>query len=180
MPAAQEFARPILRRRSVGPRRGLSALTAACIAGALAGALAGCGSTSHQTTTATSVPAVTTEPPTTVSTPSSAPTSVPLMTTVPNCGGGAYKPATLLIVCGVNTTTATNIAWSIWTASAAAGSGTVHLVQTGTSATAPGRLTLSDVVNGPIGPQFTLLTVVWIGTSPDGRATDTFRLAEVP
>jgi hypothetical protein len=106
-----------------------------------------------------------------------APPGVP---TVPDCGGGAYKPATLLIVCGNNTTMATDVTWSAWTASGAAGSGTVHLVNAGASATAPGRLALSDVVNGPIGPQFTLLTVVWTGTSPDGKTTDTFRLAEVP
>jgi hypothetical protein len=105
---------------------------------------------------------------------------VPLSTTVPNCGGGAYKPATLLIVCGVNTTTANDVTWSSWTASAAAGSGTVHLVEPGSTATAPGRLALSDVVNGTVGPQFTLLTVSWIGASPDGKSTDTFRLAEAP
>jgi hypothetical protein len=106
--------------------------------------------------------------------------STPLTPTVPNCGGGAYKPATLLIVCGVNTTSATNVSWSAWTASGAAGSGTVHLVKGATSATAPGRLALSNVVNGQTGPQFTVLTVTWIGPSPDGKATDTFQLAESP
>jgi hypothetical protein len=100
--------------------------------------------------------------------------------TVPDCGGGAYKPATLLIVCGNNTTMATNVTWSAWTASGASGSGTVHLVNGATSATAPGRLALSQAATGPLGPQFTLLTVTWIGPSPDGKASDTFRLAEVP
>jgi hypothetical protein len=154
----------------------------AFFAGAVVASLAGCGSTSHQTTTATSVASAAPSAPSTTASPptSAAPTTVALMTTVPNCGGGAYKPATLLIVCGVNTTTATNVTWSTWTASGAAGSGTVHLVKAGSSATAPGRLALSDVVTGPTGPQFTLLTVAWIGTSPDGNATDTFRLAEVP
>jgi len=151
-------------------------------------ALTACSSTSHQTTTATSIatttaPPTTTAPSTTLPTPpssaqvSAAPPGIP---TVPDCGGGAYKPATLLIVCGNNTTMATGVTWGAWTASTAAGSGTVHLVKGATSATAPGRLSLSDVVTGPIGPQFTLLTVTWIGPSPDGKSTDTFRLAEVP
>ena len=149
---------------------------------ALVASLAGCGSAAHQTTTATSLAPTTTMAPTNTASPptSAAQASVPLMTTVPNCGGGAYKPATLLIVCGSNTSTATNITWSTWTASGATGSGTVHLVEPGSTATAPGRLALSDVVNGPVGPQFTLLTVSWVGASPDGKTTDTFRLAEVP
>jgi hypothetical protein len=36
------------------------------------------------------------------------------------------------------------------------------------------------VVGGPTGPQFTLLKITWTGKSPDGRATDTFSLAEAP
>jgi len=184
--ALESGSSPLGRPASPGGR-GVWATAAVAATLAAGAALTACGSTSHQTTTATSIaattPPTTTVPSTTLPTPpsstqvSAAPVGIP---TVPDCGGGAYKPATLLIVCGNNTTMATNVTWGAWTASTAAGSGTVHLVEGATSATAPGRLSLSDVVTGPIGPQFTLLTVTWIGPSPDGKATDTFRLAEVP
>jgi hypothetical protein len=177
----------VLRRRSMpAGRKGAAVLAGAFCVLALA---TGCSSSSHKTTTATSIsaapttPAPTTVAPTTLAVPpssaqvSAAPPGVP---TVPDCGGGAYKPDTLLIVCGVNSTMATNVTWSAWTASGATGSGTVHLVSGGTSATSPGHLTLSRVTSGPLGPQFTLLTVTWMGPSPDGKASDTFQLSEVP
>jgi hypothetical protein len=167
---------------TVGYKRVRTMVATACLSGVLIAFLAGCGSSAHRTTTATSVtPATGAAPSSTAPAATSPPqTSVPLTATVPNCGGGAYKPATLLIVCGSATTMATGVTWSSWTASGAEGSGTVRLVEGGTSATAPGHLALSEVVNGSVGPQFTLLTVTWIGTSPDGKATDTFRLAAAP
>jgi hypothetical protein len=120
-----------------------------------------------------------------VSLPSTSPTSSGSTTpttvagqlpTVPNCGGGAYEPHTLLIVCGVGTTMATGVAWSSWTTSAAAGKGDVHLTTMGHQVTAPANLQLSDVRFGTSGPQFTLLRVTWTGPSPDGRPSDTFNL----
>jgi hypothetical protein len=111
--------------------------------------------------------------------PSTAPTTVAgQVPTVPNCGGGAYEPRTLLIVCGVGTTMATGVAWSSWTASTATGNGDVHLTTGGQQVVSPAVLQLSEVRYGSNGPQFSLLTVTWTGPSPDGRPTDTFHLAE--
>jgi hypothetical protein len=100
--------------------------------------------------------------------------------TVADCGGGSYEPATLLIVCGVGTTMATGVHWTSWDTTGATGTGNVHLVTSALAATAAARLSLSQVVGGPTGPQFTLLKITWTGKSPDGRATDTFSLAEAP
>ena len=106
-------------------------------------------------------------------------TAVDQLPTVPNCGGGAYKPETLLIVCGTGTTMATGVSWRSWAPTAASGSGTVHLQVNGQSVSAPAALLLSDVVKGPVGPQYTLLTVTWTGTRPDGNARDTYHLQVV-
>jgi hypothetical protein len=96
--------------------------------------------------------------------------------TVPNCGGGAYEPKTLLIVCGSGTTMATGVSWHAWGTSMASGSGTVQLAVHGTPTSAPAALVLSNVVNGPVGPQFSRLTVTWTGTSPDGNHQDMYSL----
>jgi hypothetical protein len=103
---------------------------------------------------------------------------VALATTVPNCGGGAYEPKTLLIVCGNGPTAvdSTATSWQSWSRSAATGTGTVHLAVAGRAVAAAGRLRLDDVVTGPVGPQFRRLTVTWIGASPDGRPSDLFAL----
>jgi len=96
--------------------------------------------------------------------------------TVFDCGGGAYEPSTLVVVCGTGTTIVTGAAWTSWTASGASGTGTVHLG----SSSAPGRparLTLSDAVATPQGPQFSLLTATWTGPSPDGKTSESFHLA---
>lgn len=141
-------------------------------------ALTGCSS-GHSTVAVggTSAPSTASRP-TTASTLPTAPTTVRgQMTTVPDCGTGAYEPPTLLIVCGDGTTTATDVTWSSWSDSAASGTGDVNLVTGGRSSTAPARLQLSEVVDGSGGPQFTVLDVTWTGTSPDGHPTDTFRLA---
>jgi hypothetical protein len=94
-----------------------------------------------------------------------------------DCGGGAYKPATLLVVCGVGSTTATGVSWSAWTTSEAAGHGTVNLPG---KAPAPADLTLTAVVQTTQGPQFSRLDATWTGPSPDGRKYDAFGLATAP
>jgi hypothetical protein len=110
--------------------------------------------------------------------------AAPSATTVPgqlptvfDCGGGAYEPATLLVVCGNATTTATSVTWISWTASAATGSGQVNLPG---KAPARAHLALSQVVATGNGPQFSRLEADWTGTSPDGRAVDYFTLATAP
>jgi hypothetical protein len=113
---------------------------------------------------------------TTVAPPPSTTGNVNLVPTVPNCGGGAYQPHTLLIVCGSGTTMATGVAWRSWESASAQGSGTVHLDINGQAVSAPAALLLSNVVNGPVGPQFTLLTVTWSGTPPDGKPQDRYHL----
>jgi hypothetical protein len=142
---------------------------------ALVGGVAACGSATRSsgvatgTTFAPAVPAARTTPP--------APTTtVALLPTVPNCGGGAYEPKTLLIVCGSGTTMATDVAWRSWQPATASGTGTIHLQVNGHPVTAPAALSLSQVVKGPVGPQFTLLTVTWTGTAPDGNPRDTYHL----
>ena len=134
---------------------------------ALAGAAAACSSTqsgkpvSEAGTTATTA--------TSTSTTSSA----PLQVTVPDCGAGAYRPATLLIVCASGGTMATDIQWTSWSSAGAGGVGTVH-VQRGTGRA---NLALDEVVvSGAAGPQFTRLTINWIGASPDGHPFESFHL----
>lgn len=145
----------------------------AVVAALVAAAASACGSTrsthavSNAGTTATTTPVSTT-------------TAVSLEVTVPDCGAGAYRPATLLIVCANGGTMATDIRWASWGPGAANGVGTVHL-QAGQEGSAEqvgdANLELSDVVDtGAAGPRFTRLTVSWIGRSPDGRTSDTFQL----
>jgi hypothetical protein len=159
------------------------------VAGAMV-ALAGCGGSGRSdvataSSTGASVPplTVTTLPPVTrrVAPPaSSAPeTTVPgQLPTVPNCGGGAYKPATLLIVCasGDAATMATGVSWRSWGTTTASGTGTVHLLAKGRPATGLATLTLADVATGSVGPQFRRLTVAWMGTSPTGTPEVVYHL----
>jgi hypothetical protein len=97
--------------------------------------------------------------------------------TAPNCGGGAYKPSTLLIVCGTSTTMATGVEWGSWTTTEARGNGTVHIALGGRSVSSPAALVLDHVVTSADGPQYSVLTVTWAGPSPDGRPTDTYHLS---
>jgi hypothetical protein len=104
-------------------------------------------------------------------------TSQPLEATVPDCGAGAYRPSTLLIVCSTGGTMATGIQWTAWGTTAASGTGTVHLVVGGSEHAGWANLELSGVSErGNNGPQFSRLTVTWIGPSPDGHPTDSFPL----
>jgi hypothetical protein len=139
-------------------------------------AATGCGSSGHRA--AIIVGGTTTMPSTTptVSTPIVPTTVAHQLPTVPDCGGGAFKPATLLIVCGTGGTMATGVTWRSWGTATATGSGTVHLQVHGRAATAAATLLLSRVVAGSVGPQFTRLTITWTGMSPDGRPQDTYQL----
>jgi hypothetical protein len=94
-----------------------------------------------------------------------------------DCGGGAYKPATLLVVCGVGSTTVTGVSWSSWTTSAATAHGTVNLPG---KPPAPADLTLGQVVSTGQGPQFSRLEATWTGSSPDGRKSDVYVLDTAP
>lgn len=156
-----------------GNGRTLSVTAAVLVAAAV---LAGCsGSSSHRG----GVSVVNPSPSQTVTTasPTSLAQQVP---TVFDCGGGAYEPATLLVVCGVATTTATGVKWSSWTASGAAGSGTVNLSGSAGHGSGPADLKLGKVVPTGNGPQFSQLDVTWTGPSPDGHPTDRFSLAVAP
>jgi hypothetical protein len=93
--------------------------------------------------------------------------------TVFNCGGGAFEPARLIVVCGVASTMATSVKWTAWGSTVATGSGLLHLQ----SSSVPAKLVLSEPVDTPQGPQFSKLTVTYTGASPDGHASDQFRLA---
>jgi len=139
-----------------------------------AGASAACSSTERVRT----APTVSTAS-TIAGSPSAGPTtsSPPLEATVPDCGAGAYRPSTLLIVCSTGGTMATDIRWTAWGTAAASGTGTVHLSVGGSQQTGLAKLELSDVSErGNSGPQFSRLTVTWIGPSPDGHPTDSFPL----
>jgi hypothetical protein len=149
---------------------------------AMASLAAGCSSASKSSTVAQSpstsgisMPATSLTTGATSNPNKSAASQLP---TVPNCGGGAYKPQTLLIVCGSGSaaTTATEVSWASWGASEAHGSGTVNLQVDGRPTSSPAALRLSTVVDGPVGPQFSVLTVTWQSDSPDGKAQDTYRL----
>jgi hypothetical protein len=148
---------------------------------ALASLAAGCSSASKSSTvTPTSSTSGSSMPSTAPTTGASSPhqNAASRLPTVPNCGGGAYEPKTLLIVCGSGSaaTAATEVSWAAWDKSEAHGSGRVTLQVDGRPTSAPATLRLSTVVNGPVGPQFTVLTVTWQGGSPDGKTQDTYRL----
>jgi hypothetical protein len=136
---------------------------------ALACALAACSSaqrvgTEPTTTGATVAPTSTTSPPA-------------LQVTVPDCGAGAFRPMTLLITCATGGTMATGVQWSTWSSAGATGTGTVHLQSSGQQESGQADLELSNVSDkGTSGPQFTLLTVTWVGRSPDGHTSDSFQL----
>jgi hypothetical protein len=141
-------------------------------------AAGGCGSSGHGTAVGTSGSSTTGATAVSATTRPASPTTVAgQLPTVPNCGGGAYKPQTLLIVCGNDTTMATGVAWDAWGRTSASGAGTVHLVVAGHAATGAAHLVLDTVSTGPVGPQFSRLTVTWSGQSPDGHAQDTYRLS---
>jgi hypothetical protein len=138
---------------------------------------AGCASTHRQSSAQVSSGTTAAVPTTAASAPASPSTTAPQQVpTVPNCGGGAYKPQTLLIVCGSGTTMATGVSWRSWEQALASGTGTVHLQVNGQSVSGPATLQLSQVVHGPVGPQYTLLTVTWTGTPPDGKASEIYHL----
>ena len=142
-----------------------------------AAALSACGGSSGSRTSVSSISPSPDQTVTTTAPPSSLPTAVP---TVFDCGGGAYEPATLLVVCGVATTTATGVKWTSWDSNGASGTGTVNLSGSDGHGSGPATLTLSKVVQTGNGPQFSQLDVTWSGTSPDGHPSDTFKLAVAP
>ncbi len=158
-----------------GARRAVAALGLAL----LAAILTGCGPTRHQAVVGAGSNASASTTPATV-----APASMPATTvahqlpTAPNCGGGAYKPATLLIVCasGDQAVMATGVTWRSWGDTAALGSGTMHVVVHGQPAARPATLRLAGVTTGSVGPQFTQLTVTWIGSSPTGAPRAVYHL----
>ena len=98
--------------------------------------------------------------------------------TVPDCGRNAYRPSVLHIECGSAGPTATGIHWDSWQPSRAAGIGLVQMQVGGQQRSSRADLVLSYPVNDGAGrPEFTQLTVSWLGASPDGRRADTFQLA---
>ena len=148
------------------------------VAGGLVAAGCSSGSPPHRTTavTAATAPVTSTAVPVT-SSAAPATTVAGQLPTVFDCGGGAYKPATLLIVCGPGAAMATNVRWTSWNGTGASGSGSVLL-----AGRSPARadLQLSGVVGSGSGPQFSQLQVTWTGASPDGHPTDHFALATAP
>lgn len=149
---------------------GASALVAA------AAVLGGCGGSGGSRTAVSTVSpsvsqTVVTAPPTSLS---------QLVPTVFDCGGGAYEPKTLIVVCGVATTTVTGISWTSWTAGGASGSGTVNLAGSAGHGSGAADLALAEVVQTGNGPQFSQLKVTWTATPPDGHPTDTFKLDVAP
>jgi hypothetical protein len=169
---------------SVDPQMRIRRALATLGAVALAAVMTGCGATRHVTTTANdgSSGSVPTSTPSTTPAAGTATTKTPavahLIPTAPNCGGGAYKPATLLIVCaaGDQAVMATGVTWRSWGDTAAVGSGTMHLVVNGQPTARPATLDLADVASGSVGPQFTRLTVTWIGSSPTGSPRASYHL----
>jgi hypothetical protein len=158
------------------PRRAAAGLAA----GLVAALLTGCGSARHDTSAVVSASPTSALPGRAASTvPPATPTTVAgQVPTAPNCGGGAYRPTTLLIVCasGAAAVMATGVTWRFWGSAAAEGSGTVHMVVHGQPTARPARLTLTGATRGPVGPQFLQLTVTWIGASPTGRPEALFHL----
>ncbi len=159
-----------------GARRAVAALGV----GLVAAILTGCGAARHDAAVvgSGSNAAASTTPTTAAGASPPATTVAHQLPTAPNCGGGAYKPATLLIVCasGDKAVMATGVTWRSWDATAALGSGTVHVLVDGHPAARPATLSLAGVTNGAVGPQFTQLTVTWIGSSPTGAPRVSYQL----
>jgi hypothetical protein len=141
--------------------------------------LTGCGTTRHETSAVGPGGNGSASSSTTPATAAASPTKVAHpIPTAPNCGGGAYKPATLLIVCasGDAAVMATGVTWRSWGATDAVGSGTVHVVLHGQRAAWPATLNLEGVTNGAAGPEFSQLIVTWIGSSPTGSPRVSYHL----
>lgn len=150
---------------------------AACVAASAFAVLAlpGCASGSGHPLAGTSGTASVTSPAPPSSPP--APTATTVAGQLPtafDCGGGAYEPATLIVVCGVGSTTVTGSRWTSWTAGTARGTGTVNLPG---KLPSPATLALDGVVQTVDGPEFSRLTVTWTASSPTGRPEQVFRLA---
>ena len=162
-------------------RRGGSVVPALAEPAALAVAavlvLGGCGSGSGHSRVSATVHPTSVSRPARSSTSAVPPTVAGQLPTVFDCGGGAYEPATLLVVCGDGSTTATQVRWSSWTATAARGTGTVNLPG---HAPVPAVLTLGRVVPTGSGPEFSQLEVRWTGPSPDGQPSRAFELSTAP
>lgn len=147
----------------------------ACLVAGAAAALSACGSATPVRSGSPATTAAVTA--TSVADSTSTSSTVALQTTVPDCGAGAYRPQTLLVTCVTGGITVTGIAWSTWSGSGAAGAGTVHMTVDGRQESGQADLTLSKVEEtGAGGPRFSLLTVTWIGRSPDGHASDNYQL----
>jgi hypothetical protein len=129
--------------------------------------------------TGTAVPAtvVTTPVP---STTTSVGTGQPVI--VDDCGGGAYKPTTLFIICGQAKLTATEIKWSSWTAEQAEGTAIMSVIvcqpscSQGHEELLAAKLTLTNPKPSSRGLEFSSVTIAWSSTSPDGRPVDTYPL----
>lgn len=160
----------------------LAAAPAVLIAAAVLAACGGSGTSSGSGVAGGSATAVSTVSPSASQTVVTAPpTSLEQpVPTVFDCGGGAYEPKTLIVECGINTTTITGIAWTSWTGTGASGTGTVNLSGSAGHGSGPADLALSAVVQTGNGQQFSRLQVTWTGKSPDGHPSDTFELAVAP
>lgn len=147
----------------------------ACLFAGTAAALSACGSA---TPVRSGSPPTTGTTATSVAESTSTSSTAALQTTVPDCGAGAYRPQTLLVTCVTGGIMVTGIEWTTWASSGAAGAGTVHMTVGGRQESGQADLALSKVEEtGSGGPRFSLLTVTWIGRSPDGHPSDTYQLA---
>jgi hypothetical protein len=150
-------------------------------------AVAGCGSSGAHTSTAARTVSPTPAPSSTT-TGSTAPTSSATTgdgaqpTIVGNCGGAAYKPTTLYIICGQARLTATEIKWRSWTAQQAQGSAVMSVItcqpscSQGPEELLPAELTLTRPMPTSRGPEFTSATIAWSERSPDGKQVETYPL----
>lgn len=167
-------------------------LAATALAATLGLGLAACGSGAH---TATAGPPALTRPVTGSSSPSSPPSSSPgstagpaasatnqAPTVVADCGAGAFQPARIVVTCGSPTVVATEIHWSTWSATQAAGTSVVEVNLCKPTCAGsgdrpfPARVVLSKPVQTRSGPRFSLLTAIWTGTPPYGRTSNAYPL----
>ena len=71
---------------------------------------------------------------------------------------------------------ATGVTWRSWDTTGAVGSGSVHMMVHGQPIAHPATLSLSGVTDGPVGPQFTALTVSCTGSPPTGSPRVSYHL----
>jgi hypothetical protein len=153
-------------------------------------AVAGCNANQGGSAVSGPTPPATASPATVAASPTTAPSSpapVPDVGVVADCASAepftlSREPSTIALACADDDIRVEGLTWSNWTASGAAGHGTLLENQCvpncaeGNFAKYPVAVTLSGVKASAEGPWFSRLTVSWERNRPPNQTPDTFTL----